>query len=286
MKGKSFLLFFAVIFVHCVVAVNDLAPKMVFHKSKDTLEKIKEIIRVKEKGLYLRLGDGEISVALGTGALEQSDDAGVSKEMREAFATNGTNVLKSLPLNCKEYGGFEPGMHEGLHYWPYSFCRTYLTKAKQLWGAEITDVYSQVALHHLMINDTDYCVDFFKFLKKSNCTVFIGNQNIPAHIRNALLGSQCKFIPIPPRNAYQHIDRIERECLAALSQTNGYQVVVMAAGPTGIILQKRLWKKLNDVFLFNLGSIVDLLCGWHSTREWIRLVQAKIDVNAFLKQVV
>ena len=266
---------------------HELAPHMVFHTSKETLDTVKDIISKKEKGVYLRLGDGEINVAVGGGAIEQIEQRGsrLQAEMQEAFLLNEPNVLKALPLNCKEFGGFEQGMYEGVHYWPYHFCRDYLTKAKRLWGKEVTDVYSQVAMHHLIINDQPYTIDFFKFLKGSNCTLFVGNENIPAHIRTALFGSQCRFIPTPRRDAYRHIDRLEKECLEALSKTSDYQVVVITAGPAGIILQKRLWKKVDNVFLFNLGSVVDLLCGWNNSRAWIQLVKNSINVQDFLRKV-
>ena len=33
-------------------------------------------------------------------------------------------------------------------------------------------------------------------------------------------------------------------------------------------MQKRLWYKLDNVFLFDFGSLIDALCDWN-TREWI-----------------
>jgi hypothetical protein len=50
-------------------------------------------------------------------------------------------------------------------------------------------------------------------------------------------------------------------------------------GCSGRVLQKRLWNKLDNVFLFDFGSLLDALCGW-DTRAWIKL--SKFDAKKFI----
>lgn len=259
---------------------NKIAPRLVFHKSRKTLEKVREIISKKEKGIYLRFGDGEINVAIGKDHRIQKNSKKLQNEMREAIGLNGPTVMKSLPLNCKEFGGYEEGMFPGNHEWSFHRCVDFLNKVKPLWKQDITDVYSQVALHFSATYNPNYCVRFLKFLRDSNCCVFVGNSNIPSKMRELLFGQHCKFIPVPSQQVYGQIDRIERECLEKISNGDEYKVVVIAMGCTGNILQKRLWRKLDNVFLFNFGSLIDALCGLDS-RAWIKL--SKFNAEKFLK---
>ncbi len=88
-----------------------------FHKSYETLCKIKEIISQKEKGVYLRFGDGDILLANGKDDGYQQVNFFLQYEMNEAFALNGPTILKCLPLGCKKFNRLEPGMLPGNHEW-------------------------------------------------------------------------------------------------------------------------------------------------------------------------
>jgi len=155
-----------------------------------------------------------------------------------------------------------------------------LRKSNALWGDEITDVYSHVALHFSATTYPQECIKFLKFLKDHNCCVYIGNRRVPKHIRDLLFGPDCKFIPTPPRDAYSDVDRIERECLEKIANDGEYKIIVTAVGPVGKIIQKRLWDKYDNVFFFDFGSLIDALCGWN-TRQWIQLTRfnAKSFIN-------
>ena len=253
-----------------------------FYKTKVTLLKIQEIISNKQKGAYLRFGDGDLELANGQRDLLQYADNRLQREMQEALALNGPTILKTLPLYCPELGGHEQGMFPGNHEAPYSWCLNILHKAKHLWKSEFNDVYSHAALHFAASELPDECLSFLKFLKKSHCTVFIGNQNVPSAIRTMLFGPDCRFIPTPSTNSYTEIDRIERDALKAARLSNEYQVVVTAMGCSGRPLQKRLWNKLDKVFLFDFGSLMDALCGWN-TRAWIELT--KFNENKFIEKL-
>ena len=50
-------------------------------------------------------------------------------------------------------------------------------------------------------------------------------------------------------------------------------------GCSGRALQKRLWNNLDNVFLFDFGSLMDAICGW-PTRQWIDLTH--FDTKQFL----
>jgi hypothetical protein len=249
-----------------------------FHKTKDTLNTIQRIITSQEKGAYLRFGDGDINLALGKHELLQNANKQLMNEMREAFSLNGPSILKCLPLHCKEFGGYEEGMFPGNHEAPYDWCLTAYHNALRIWGAPITGVYSHTALSFAALEYIDDCISFLKFLKSQNCVLLIGNKNIPLHIKNILFGSQCDFIPTPEKHAYSTINQTEQACLIRLNKDHKYKVVIISMGCSGRALAKRLYHKVDNIFLFDFGSLMDILCGWN-TRAWITLTKEKITPN-------
>jgi len=73
---------------------------MRFYKSRETLGKILQIIKQREKGAYFRFGDGDINLANFAHDMYQTSNFNLSSEMREALAINHKNALKALPLQC------------------------------------------------------------------------------------------------------------------------------------------------------------------------------------------
>jgi hypothetical protein len=260
----------------------DSVPRLNFHGTKETLEKIKQIIANQQKGAYMRFGDGDTILAYGQHDLMQDPNVRLEQEMRETFGLNHKNILKALPLHTKELGTNESGMFPGNHEGNLEQCINLLKRVKPLWGCEITDVYSPVALHHVAVADIHYCVDFLKFIRGSNCVLFIGNENVPDNIKTLLWGPQCKHIKTPSKNAYSSIDRIERECYANICSDSTYKVIIIAMGCSGRVLAKRLWQNLGNVFFFDFGSLLDALCGWN-TRAWIELTN--FDHKEFIAKI-
>jgi hypothetical protein len=138
------------------------------------------------------------------------------------------------------------------------------------------------SLPHLANVDAEYCIDFLKFLKNSNCFLFVGNENVPCHIQELLWGPSCKHIKTPRRNAFNAIDGIERECCESMQNDGTYKIIVIAMGCSGRVLAKRLWPRFDNVFFFDFGSLLDALCGWN-TRGWVS--SSHFNANKFLSML-
>jgi hypothetical protein len=259
MKYLPFLLIFSI-----------YSTEVKFHKTHETLDKIEEIITHRQKGAYFRFGDGDVNLAYGENDSYQATQGPLRQEMLEAFALNGPTVLKTLPLYCNEFNGWEEGMFPGNHEGPYWWCMNILTRAEKIWSEPVTDVYSHAALAFAATNYPQKCIEFLAFLRAQSPCLFVGNKNVPSAIRELLFGSSCIFIPTPANNSYKEIDRIERQCLEALQNQPGYKIIITAMGCSGRALQKRLWNQCDDIFLFDFGSLIDSLCGWN-TRAWMEL---------------
>jgi len=270
--------FFLLLVCHNLISKN-LYSELRFHQSEQTLMTIMDIIQQQKKGAYLRFGDGDVNLALGKADMKQTANRMLQQEMLKALSINGPTVLKALPLHCKEFGGLESGMFPGNHESSYQLSNDLLTKVAPFWVEDFKDIYTAVALHFCATNHQDTCIAFLRFLKAHHC-ILVGNQHIPHEIRSLLFGSDCVFIPTPEQNSYTQIDRIEQDCLQAVEVQQGkYTVIITAMGCSGRVLQKRLWHKLDNIFLFDFGSLMDALCGWN-TRAWIEL--SKFDAPAFI----
>ncbi|KKP36089.1 MAG: hypothetical protein UR26_C0001G0133 [candidate division TM6 bacterium GW2011_GWF2_32_72] len=252
-------------------------PNLKLYNTEETLDKIKQIILNKKKGAYLRFGDGDILLAHGIKDLYQIPNLELQSEMQETLQLNDTNILKTLPLQCPELKSLEKGMYPGNGSRPYERCFELLTKARPFWG-EVTDVYSPMALIFAATSRVSECINFLKFLKQSNCAILIGNKNIPQELIELLFGKNCHFIPTPSSNSYSSINQIEIAAIQNLNKNNDYKIVVISMGCSGRPLAKRLWKKVDNIFIFDFGSLMDALCG-QDTRYWHK----HMDFNYFKK---
>ncbi len=266
------------------VEAKKLFPQIKFHQTVPTLNLIKEIIQNKKKGMYLRFGDGDVNLAKGVYDMYQVPRKDLALEMREAFALNGPTILKTLPLYCKELGGLEDGMFPENCEMELPWCIRIIKRARLFWGVPVTDVYSHAALRFAAVQYPSVCLEFLSFLKGQNCYLLVGNKNIPASVRVKLFGPGCKFVPTPDQNSYSEIDRIERECLSAVAQDNSYKIIIVAMGCSGRVLEKRLWQKLDNVFLFDFGSLMDALCGW-PTRDWIETERNRSAIERIIEAI-
>lgn len=252
-----------------------------FHQSKETLNKIREVISKKEKGAYFRFGDGDIRLANNITDLMQDPLPELAEEMREALAINHPNVLKTLPLYCKKYGGLEAGMFPGNHECPEDWCEDIIAKAKPFWGGEIEDTYSHVALSHLACIEPDFAISFLKDIA-INKTYFIGNKDIPFPLLYKIFPKFSSIFWTPPRDSYVTAVEQYDSWIRDMKREEEYLLVVTCMGCSGRAIQKRLYKDLDNVFLFDFGSLMDALCGWN-TRAWIELT--KFDKEGFLKKL-
>ncbi|WP_188374948.1 GT-D fold domain-containing glycosyltransferase [Winogradskyella haliclonae] len=232
--------------------------------TKTTLNTIREAIEKEKKGAYLRFGDGDINLMYGINDIYQQKDKSLSKEMKQAFLLSHGAIHKSLPIHSKQFG-FEDGMNSKKHLLPDDLALKYISATHEFFVNE--KVYSPVALHHLAIYDTNYCISFLKFLKSKN-PIFVGNKDISPNIINKLFGKDT--VGSPSINAFTEIDRIEADLEAILkANINAFRVVVIAMGCSGRVLQKRIIKKDYNVYLFDFGSLLDAFNG-NQTRSWIK----------------
>lgn len=253
----------------------------VFHSTEETLSAILEVISKKEKGVYLRLGDGDIALGSGVSELYQSSDARLCSLMREAINLRGKNVIKTLPLHNKEWDTCEEGMFPGNHDNDVEWCEHILNSFLNISDAPETEFYSTVALSHQAMQNSDNAVSFLKQIGPQ-VKYFIGNEDIPKNILDILFGENVIHIKTPSRNSFSKFDQIYTTFMEKVADDKEYSVVVTSMGCTGRAMQKKIWDRYDNFFLFDFGSLMDALCGWN-TRAWIELTS--FDKDNFLEKI-
>ncbi len=252
---------------------NPICAKVVFYSSKETLRRILQTISNRQKGAYLRFGQTDVHIASTPNASLPADVQNLQGEVRESFRISTPSSFRALPYPCKGANIAKIPLEQI----PQS-CKQLIQKTTPYWGSIIGNLYDRDALMALAQNPLDmhYAIRFLKRLKGMPNIVFIGNETTPPHIRHCLFGSSCKFISVSPTEAHKELDRIEQECLKNI-QDNKYTVVVFSAGFAGRIIAKRLWNKRNNIFLFDLGGIVNAISSQDSNYS--------IDYDKFLAMI-
>ena len=233
--------------------------------ANETIAAIKKTIEMKMAGAYMRFGDGDVLLMLGVDDCLHKANEQMSKEMREAMKLNYGVMHKGLPIHSKLFG-VEEGMKDGVHLLSDDVALKYLSVTYRY--IDLSRVYNHVALHQLATINPIECIDFLRFLKGTN-PILVGNETIKPDLIEKLFSSI--HIKTPSRDSYNEIDRIENDLIKVLNTKRGeFQVVVIAMGCPGRILQKRILKKRYNVYLFDFGSLLDAFND-HNSRAWIRL---------------
>lgn len=247
--------------------------------SVETINKIKNTIRKKQKGAYMRFGDGDVYLMLGLNDMLHKGNKKMAKEMKEAIKLNIGILHKGLAIHSKLFG-YEPGMENGIHLISNKDALKYLSVSHKY--LNIKKLVTPVALHQLARFHENGCISFLRFLNSTN-PIFVGNQNIKSEIIKKLFGNI--HIKTPLRDSYNEIDRIENELIQVLENNRKeFRVVVVAMGCPGRILQKRILKKGYQVYLFDFGSLLDAFNG-DETRAWISLTGGVDIYTALLNKL-
>lgn len=247
--------------------------------STETLRDIRSTISKKEKGAYMRFGDGDIFLMLGKDDMLHQANRKMAAEMKEAIKLRKGVIHKGFPFHSRVFG-YEKGMEENMHLVSDTDALKYIATTHSL--IDIYNIYTSFALHYLATFNQEACLQFLLYLRSTN-PIFVGNKNLPPELLKKLFSEI--HIKTPISNSYFEIDRIEKELIFELGKKkNEFQVVVVAMGCPGRILQKRILKKGFNVYLFDFGSLLDALNN-DNTRLWIDLAGGTESLKHILKMM-
>jgi hypothetical protein len=236
-------------------------------KSYETIQKILLILKNKEKGAYLRFGDGDLNIMTGLNDSYNACSPSFTKEIHESICIDDENYLKGVCLMCKKYGLLEDKMWGGNHEFPEKVCIKYYNDIYNIRKKHLTDYYCFVAFNFYL---TTYKQDSYEIMYKlrslclSNDVLFVGNENINKSIIELYFGEKYSMIKCPYKNSYSAINEIENQLINKINENDNYKIIIMCCGITTRCLIKRLWINNNintKFFILDFGSIIDALSG-------------------------
>ena len=134
------------------------------NKSIDTINKIIQIISKKERGAYLRYGDGDFNIMTGKNEQLNSYNNNMQKELIESINIDDENYLIGTILMCKKYGLLEDKMWPGNHEWPENYCDYYFNLIHKLRNnRRLATYYTPVAFNYYL---TTYKNESYELMKK------------------------------------------------------------------------------------------------------------------------
>lgn len=251
---------------------------LTYYSTSETLDAILNVVEKEEKGVYLRLGDGDINLGRGVSELYQSSNSTLTSLMKDAINMKGENVIKTLPLHNKEWDTLEEGMFPGNHECDVDWCENIIHSFYDITNTQETEFYSTVALSHQATQNPEKASEFVRTIG-SKVKYFIGNEDIPREILEVVFNKDVIHIKTPSKNSFMKFSEIYNDFAATVADDTEYSIVVTSMGCTGRAMQKKLWDRYDNFFFFDFGSLMDALCGWN-TRAWIELT--KFDKDQFL----
>ena len=248
-------------------------------KSRPTLEKLLKHLSRKEKCAYVRTGDGDINLLNGENDSYNRCTDDFKHEMKEVFELSDPNFMKCLPLYIGDNA--EPNMCPGNHLCDISFYNHIISKV----GTYIQyfpSVYSHVSLCYQATYDPEYAIHFLKELKKAclvNSTYVIGNSTTSTELIRLFFGNNINRILTDSKDSYANINTVWNTISNSINKDR-YTIFIIFMGCAGRPLQKRIWKTYDNVFIFDVGSLMDAISG-QDTRAWIKI--SGFNPNQFLQ---
>jgi hypothetical protein len=258
---------------------NFLIDKVTIKSSIETLNDIKITIVNEQKGAYMRFGDGDIFLMLGKDDMLHQANRKMAAEMKEAIKFKKGVTHKGFPFHSQLLG-YEKGMEVDMHLVSDVDALKFLAATHSF--IDIHNIYTSFALHYLATFNQEFCVQFLRYLRSTD-PIFVGNKNLAPELLKKLFSET--HIKTPASNSYLEIDRIEKELIEELDKKkNEFQVIVVAMGCPGRILQKRILKKGFNVYLFDFGSLLDAFNN-DNTRLWIDLAGGAENLKNILNKL-
>tara|TARA_B100000902_G_scaffold13860_1_gene16843 strand:+ start:929 stop:1735 length:807 start_codon:yes stop_codon:yes gene_type:complete len=257
---------------------------MIPHKSFDTIEKIISIMNNREKGAYIRFGDGDLNIMFGQNDSYNVCNKFFTNEVRESICIDHDNYLKGVCLMCNKFGLLEDNMWPGNHEWDEKACIEHYNKIYTVRGKHLTDYYCVVVFNYLLTTYREKSYEYMYQIRSiclKNDVIFIGNKNVKKDIINLYFGNNYSFIECPPRNSYSAVNHIENSLTNKINQNSNYKIIIMCCGITTRCLIKRLWINNNinnNYFILDFGSIIDALSGIISRQNYI---ETKFDPDLY-----
>ncbi|KPK80408.1 MAG: hypothetical protein AMS27_17075 [Bacteroides sp. SM23_62_1] len=226
-----------------------------YHTLCDLLDKYNKVY-------YSRFGDGDIFILMGRSQANHEYSEQLAGEIRQSLSIDHPQFLRGLQINYPHEKGMTKGLFERYYY--NDEMRDFVIEILNLsspaifesgWFPNYYSVFKLVEMNR-----------FLHHYIRSKKKMFIGS--VPEIEIQKLFGEIDYYVETPRKNAYTYIDLWWPEIL---KNVDNVELVLPAAGMATRVIAKRLWDLNKDVHCIDLGSIVDAVSSFPSSRKWIKL---------------
>ncbi len=111
---------------------------------------------------------------------------------------------------------------------------------------------------HVAKKDLNFCARFLKLLKKYT-KVVITDGEIPGDIYQSLFKADCNSILLHELSR-EKLDQVTSRVISRLAAQNEFSIIVTSLKSGSALLHQRLWAKLDNVIIFDLDDLLEVLC--------------------------
>lgn len=245
---------------------SSVSPDYLTHlESKSTTETYQilcDLLDNHKKVYYSRFGDGDLFIIMGRNQANHDYSKRLADEIRQSLSIEHPHYLRGLAVNYPHEKGMTKGMMERYYY--NDEMHDFIVENLK---PSLSSVY--VSCWFPNYYSAFKPVEMSRFLDKyirPRRKMFIGSTPEPEMRR--LFGDIHCYIPVPRQNSYSTIETWWPEILKNIDSV---EVVLPATGMATRAVTKRLWELNKEVHVLDLGSIVDAVSSFPSSRKWIKL---------------
>jgi cephalosporin hydroxylase len=248
--------------------------------SFNTVYTLINCIKNKESNVYIRFGDGDFNLIRGENDMLAISSTEITQAYLKTMSTLNCSNLISVNFFCKELGTLEDKMCPGIHEYPYDRVQNFIKEITD-YIPNLTTIYSHVAPHHtLCINPVLYAT-FLQEIQKNKSTIILGNKDFNRDEISFFFGSNI-YIGGNDNNSFLERDYICSEFDKVVSLCTDFTVCILALGCGGRAMCHSLIESINKhnkkVLIIDIGSSIDILMGFTTTRAWIEMIKPDVDI--------
>lgn len=241
---------------------NDHQDLLTSKSTTETFHTLCDLLDKHKKVYYSRFGDGDIFIMMGRSQANHEYSKNLAEEIRQSLSVKHPQYLRGLQINYPHEKGMTKGLFERYYY-----------------NDEMRDfVVETLKLSSSVIFESGWFPNYYSVFKPSDMNRFLDQYirprkkmfigSVPEPEIQKLFGHIDYYVQIPRKNAYATIDQWWPEILRDVDHV---ELVLPAAGMATRVITKRLWELDKKIHCIDLGSIVDAVSSFPSSRKWIKL---------------
>lgn len=230
--------------------------------ARETCHTLCDMLDRHKKVYYTRLGDGDIFIVMGRRQANHEFNEELAGEILQCLSIEDPQFLRGLMVNAPREKGATKGIFETFYY--DREMQDFLAGELKISSPVVFE--SAIFPNYYSVFSPRKMNQFLDRYIRPRKKMFIGS--VPLQEIRKLIGPVDYYVEVPRKNAYAEMDSWWPEILDHADQV---ELILPTAGMASRVISKRLWELDKEVHCIDIGSIVDAVSSFPSSRKWIRL---------------